>query len=39
MELPKVLDYILLVLAILLGSVGFLKNSKAVMINYTIYYH
>ncbi|HCX05062.1 MAG: hypothetical protein H0S78_05935 [Tissierellales bacterium] len=29
MELPKVLDYILLVLAILLGSVGFLKKFKS----------
>lgn len=28
MELPKVLDYILLVLAILLGSIGLLKKFK-----------
>src|SRR6056297_2662879 len=28
MELPKVLDYILLLLAILLGSIGFLKKFK-----------
>jgi len=29
MELPKVLDYVLLVLAILLGSIGFLKKFKS----------
>jgi len=28
MKLPKVLDYILLLLAILLGSIGFLKKFK-----------